>query len=293
MAGAATILIAGPTGAGKSALALALAGTRGGTVINADSMQVYRDLRVLTARPTPAEEALTPHALFGHVDGSQAYSVGRWVEDARKAIAVAHAAGRTAIIVGGTGLYFKALTEGLAPIPPVPPPIRAHWRGEVQRIGAARAHALLAERDAAMAARLAPGDAQRIVRALEVLDATGRSLAAWQGEQRRPVVDAAKAEKLVVTAPRAVIQARCDARFVAMVEGGALPEVEALIARGLAWNMPVLRALGVRPLARHLVGEIGRAEAIRSGQMETRRYVKRQETWLRRNMTSWERHETQ
>ena len=221
MARAHTILIAGPTASGKSALAIELALRHGGTVINADSMQVYRDLRVLTARPTPADEARVPHALFGHVDGADAYSTGRWVEDARAAISAAHAAGRTAIVVGGTGLYFKALTEGLAPIPPIPAATRAHWRREVLRLGAGPAHALLARRDPETARRLEPTDSQRIARALEVLDATGRSLAAWQQEPARPVVDAEAAERIVLLPPRAELHRRCDARFVAMVDAGA------------------------------------------------------------------------
>jgi len=281
------ILIAGPTASGKSALAVALAERFGGTVINADSMQVYSELRILTARPGPADEARVPHRLYGHVPAAEAYSAGRYVREAAAAIAEARTDGRVPILVGGTGLYFKALLEGLAPLPPVDPAVRARWRGEAEACGAAALHAVLAGRDAAMAARLAPGDTQRIVRALEVLDSTGRSLADWQRVRGEPVLREAVTVRLVLAPPREVLTARVEARFTAMVAGGALDEVARLRRLGLDPALPALRAVGVPPLVRLLAGEIDRATAIAAGQGDTRRYLKRQMTWLRGHMMSW------
>ncbi len=284
---AAAILIAGPTASGKSALALALAERLGGTIVNADSMQVYGDLRILTARPSAAEEARLPHALYGHVDGAEAYSVGRWLADATAALAQGCAAGRLPIVVGGTGLYFKALLEGLSPIPPIPDAIRSEWRGRGEVEGAAALHRLLAERDPVMAARLAASDTQRLVRAHEVLSATGRSLADWQRMPGEPVLEAAAALRLVVSPEREALYARCDARLAGMLSLGALDEVARLMARQLDPALPVMRALGVAPLARHLSGECDRGAALAAAQRETRHYVKRQLTWLRRNMIAW------
>lgn len=319
----AAILIAGPTASGKSGLALALAERLDGTIVNADSMQVYRDLRVLTARPSAADEARVPHRLYGHVDGAEAYSAGRWVREAADVIAAEQAAGRLPIVVGGTGLYFMALLDGLSPIPEVPEAIRARWRAEAGASGAAGLHRRLAELDPAMAARLAPTDAQRVTRALEVLDATGRSLAHWQALPRQPVLAAERTVRLVVSPDREALYHACDVRLVQMVlpappssgragEGGmgehpplrsppppasahegkglgsgALDEVAALMARRLDTGLPVMRALGVAPLARHLAGEIGLDEALAAAQLETRHYVKRQLTWLRRHMIMW------
>ena len=287
------ILIAGPTASGKSGLALAVAERLGGTVINADSMQVYRELRILTARPTPEDEARAPHVLYGFVGGAEAYSAGRYAADAVQAIAEAQAAGRVPIVVGGTGLYFKALLEGLSPIPAADPEVRAFWRGEAARRPAAELHALLRERDPEMAARLMPTDTQRIVRALEVLESTGRSLAAWQREPGRPVLAEAETLRLLLLPEREGHGPQIDARFDAMLAAGALDEVRALLDLGLSAELPVMRALGVAPLVAHLHGALAIEEAVATVKSETRRYAKRQLTWLRRNMISWFRLETQ
>lgn len=283
----AAVLIAGPTASGKSALALALAERLNGVVINADSMQVYRELAVLTARPTPAEEARAPHLLYGHVPAHEAYSAGRFVREAGQAIADVRRRGQVPIIVGGTGLYFKALTEGLAAIPPVPAAIRAHWRARAAEIGAARLHEELAARDPAMANRLAPTDLQRITRALEVWEATSRSLADWQAMAATPTPGLERALRLVVEVDRGELYRRCNERFAAMVEAGAREEVRALLALGLDPGLPAMRALGVRPLAAAIRGEIGLEAAVAGGAGETRQYAKRQLTWLRRNMIAW------
>lgn len=281
------ILISGPTASGKSAMALELAERFSGTVINADSMQVYRDLKVLTARPDAADEARAPHALYGFVDAADAYSAGRFAVDAAGAIAIARQQGRVPVVVGGTGLYFKALLEGLSPIPPIPVAIRARWRGESERVDAADLHDVLAARDPVMAARLSPTDPQRIVRALEVLEATGRSLAEWQAVPGEPILRESQTERLVVLPDRDELYRRCDARFERMLDEGALEEVRALAARKLDSNLPAMRALGVRPLMQLIAGKIDRATAIAVGQAETRQYAKRQITWLKRNMSAW------
>jgi tRNA dimethylallyltransferase len=282
------ILIAGPTASGKSALALELAERLGGVVINADSMQVYRELRILTARPTPEDEARAPHALYGHVPAAEAYSVGRWVADAAEAIAEARAEGRRPILVGGTGLYFRALLEGLAPIPAIPAEVREKWRVRAQMEPAADLHQLLAGRDAETAARLAPGDTQRIVRALEVLEATGQSLSSWQELRGTPVLREEEATRFVLMPERAELHRRCAARFVAMLDEGGLEEARRFTRLGLAPDLPAMRAIGLRPVLRYVAGEIDREEAVRQGIAETRRYVKRQATWLRRHMISWD-----
>ncbi len=281
------ILIAGPTASGKSGLALALAERFGGVVINADSMQVYRDLRVLTARPSAEEEARAPHRLYGHVAAADAYSTGRWIADVTAALAEAQSAGQRPIVVGGTGLYFKALLEGLSPIPPVPDDVRAHWRGEAARLGAKDLHAELAARDPEMAARLNPTDPQRVTRALEVLEASGQSLAVWQRTAGTPLVAEAETVRLVLLPERAALQARCDARFDGMMAAGALEEVAALGRRGLSPDLPAMRALGVPPLLAHLAGSLTLEASVAQAKLETRQYAKRQMTWLKRNMMSW------
>ena len=281
------ILIAGPTASGKSGLALALAERLGGVVINADSMQVYRDLRILTARPSPEDEARAPHALYGFVPGRDSYSAGRYMADATQAITEARAAGRVPIVVGGTGLYLKALLEGLSPIPAVPQAIREHWRAEARRLGAAALHHVLNRRDPETAARLQPTDPQRLARALEVLEATGRPLAHWQRERGQPGLDPEAAIRLVVAPPRDELHRRIEARFEAMMAAGVLEEVEALVARGYARDLPIMRAHGVRPLMRYLAGESEREAAVSQAMAETRQYAKRQMTWLIRNMIAW------
>ncbi|HWK33801.1 MAG TPA: tRNA (adenosine(37)-N6)-dimethylallyltransferase MiaA [Hyphomicrobium sp.] len=287
------VLIAGPTASGKSGLALSLAEELGGMVINADSMQVYRELRVLTARPSVADEARAPHALYGCVAGSEAYSAGRYVADAKRALGEAEESGRLPIFVGGTGLYFKALVEGLSPIPPVADDVRAFWRSEAAEKGTAHVFAQLTARDSEMAGRLSPGDTQRIVRALEVVDSTGQSLAEWQRLPREPVLDLAETLPLLVMPERAERVARIDRRFDAMIGMGALDEVLQLDGLGLDPQLPIMGALGVGPLRRHLAGALSLEGAIEAGKAETRQYAKRQATWARGNMLAWKRFDAQ
>ena len=281
------ILIAGPTASGKSGLALRLAEHLGGVVINADSMQVYRELRILTARPGPEEEARVPHALYGFVPGSESYSAGRYAADVARVLEDARREGSRPIIVGGTGLYFKTLTEGLSPIPAVSEDVRSRWRTAAADKGAAHLHAELAVRDEEMAGRLAPGDTQRVVRALEVIDDTGMSLAEWQRLPRQPVLDLTATIPLVVDIDRDVLADRIEARFEQMLDEGGLEEVRQLKAAGLGPKLPVMLALGVVPLVRHLGGELSLEEAIVAGKAETRQYAKRQRTWMRSNMIAW------
>jgi tRNA isopentenyltransferase (miaA) len=281
------ILIAGPTASGKSALALALAEKIGGTIVNADSMQVYRDLRVITARPTPAEEARVPHRLYGHVDAGENYSVGRWCRDVGTVLAEIERQGRVAILVGGTGLYFKALTTGLAAVPPIAAEIRGHVRARMASEGAAALHGELASLDPITAQRLMVNDRSRIARALEVVLATGRSLSDWHRDGMPALVDSARAAKIFLTCERKQLVARIEARFAAMLEAGALDEVRALERRQLDPLLPAMKAHGVPWLIRHLHGEISLDEAAAGAIMDTRRYAKRQLTWFRNQMTDW------
>jgi len=281
------ILIAGPTASGKSALALALAERLGGVVINADSMQVYRDLRIITARPSLQDEASAPHRLYGHVDAAVNYSVGHWCADARAVLDTARAEGRLPVLVGGTGLYFKALTQGLSAVPPTPPEIRMAVRARCDAEGPAALHAELARRDPAIAARLRPGDRMRIARALEVLEATGRSLADWHRDGMPAVLDPERALKFFLTVDRGELHRRIDARFDAMLAAGAVAEVRALAARALDPMLSVMKAHGVPWLIRHLRGEMTLAEAAEGGKRDTKRYTKRQATWFRHQMPGW------
>jgi tRNA dimethylallyltransferase len=281
------VLIAGPTASGKSALALALAAELDGTVINADSMQVYRDLRVITARPAPDEEARAPHRLYGHVDAAENYSVGRWCVDASAALAEAERAGRLPIVVGGTGLYFKTLLQGLAAIPAIPADVRAGVRGRLAADGVAPLYAELAERDPATAARLMPADRSRITRALEVVLATGRTLGDWHRDGMKPVIDKACAVRIFLDVERAELYRRIDARFDAMLAAGALEEVRALAERHLDPTLPAMKAHGVPWLIRHLSGEISLDAAAEEGKRDTRRYTKRQATWFRHQLPDW------
>ncbi|MEJ2123936.1 MAG: tRNA (adenosine(37)-N6)-dimethylallyltransferase MiaA [Alphaproteobacteria bacterium] len=281
------ILIAGPTASGKSELAIRTAESNGGIVVNADSMQVYRELRIITARPSVEDEARTPHQLYGHRSSAESYSVAAWLADLVPYIARARAGGPPLTIVGGTGLYFKALLEGLSPVPDIPDAIRDHWRAEAQAKGAANLHEVLTARDAEMAARIRSSDSQRIVRALEVLEATGVSLAHWQMQKGEPLLAEDEVEKLFVSPPRDILYERCDARFDKMMAAGALDEVRQLRDLRLDAGLPVMRALGVRPLLRLLDGEIDLAEAAEQAKTETRRYAKRQLTWAQRNMIAW------
>jgi tRNA dimethylallyltransferase len=277
------LVIAGPTASGKSGLALALAEEFGGTVVNADSMQVYSGLRVLTARPTPADEARVPHRLYGVLDPADACSAARWRDLAAAELETAWQAGRLPVVVGGTGLYLRALMEGLSPIPEVPAEVRAEARALLAELGNAVFHARLAERDPVMAARLEPGNSQRLVRAWEVLRATGRSLAEWQAA---PPEGAMAADWLAVTLmpPKDALYAACDGRFRRMVDEGAVDEVRSLLARRLDSALPVMKALGVAELAAHVQGGIGLDEAVARAAGATRNYAKRQLTWFRHQM---------
>jgi len=273
------ILIAGPTASGKSALALELAERLGGTIVNADSMQVYAVLDVLTARPRGEDLARAPHRLYGHVDPGIAYSTGAWLRDVENI--AADLTGGPAIFTGGTGLYFRALAEGLPEMPAVPTEIRDRWRGRLAEVGPEPLHALLAQRDAETAAALKPTDGQRIVRALEVVDASGRSIRAWQAQKGRPLVDRATARFFVVEPDRAELVGRIEQRFDRMVEKGALDEVRAFAALGLDASLPATKAIGLRELEAALAGRIGLAEAITRAKAATRQYSKRQSTWFR------------
>jgi tRNA dimethylallyltransferase len=281
------ILIAGPTASGKSALAMRLAERLGGVVINADSMQVYRDLRIITARPTPEEEASVPHRLFGHVDAAENYSVGRWCRDVAAVLEDVRREGRVPILTGGTGLYFKALTTGLAAVPPIPDDMRAHVRARIVSEGAPALHAELMQRDPATARRLMINDRSRISRALEVVLATGRPLSDWHREGLPPLIAADKAAKVFITCERKELVRRIETRFHAMLGAGALDEVRGLAARKLDPLLPAMKAHGVPWLIRHLNGEISLDDAAAGGIMDTRRYAKRQVTWFRNQMKDW------
>lgn len=282
------VLIAGPTASGKSALAVEIARRCGGTVVNADSMQVYADLRTITARPTPDEEAIVPHRLYGHVDGAINYSAMRYAADVAGVLAELAQAGSLPVLVGGTGLYFKALTEGFSAIPPVPEAVRTAFRARVAEQETSLLHAELGRSDPAMAERLKPGDRMRIMRALEVLEATGRSIASFQGERHPGPLDGLPLLKLFVSPEREEVRARIDRRFEAMMAQGALAEVVALRARRLDPLLPVMRAHGVPGLIAHLDGTIGLNDAIARGQADTRAYAKRQVTWFRHQMAGWQ-----
>jgi tRNA dimethylallyltransferase len=281
------VLIAGPTASGKSALALSLARETGGVVVNADSMQVYRDLRVLTARPTAEQEAEAPHLLYGHVDGAVNFSVGHYLADAERALKELAAAGRLPILVGGTGLYFKALLDGLSEMPPVPAEVRHAVRARSEGRSTADLHAELAASDPETARRLRPSDRLRVLRALEFFAATGRPLASFQGRKAGALLPEAAIVRFFLAPERATLRQRIDDRFRAMVEKGALEEVKALAARRLDPALPVMRAHGVPGLLAHLDGEATLEEAIGRGQADTRRYVKRQFTWFRHQMPGW------
>ncbi|WP_336963362.1 tRNA (adenosine(37)-N6)-dimethylallyltransferase MiaA [Sphingobium aquiterrae] len=269
-------LIAGPTASGKSALALAVAEATGGTVINADASQVYADLPILSAAPTPEEMARAPHRLFGHIDGSLACSAARWAADARAEIADAHAQGRLPILAGGTGLYIRTLLDGIAPVPEIDPEIRA----DVRALPVAQAHAALAREDSQAAARLNPADSTRVARALEVVRSTGTTLGQWQQRKMGGIGDGITLTPLLLLPPRDWLVARCDMRFEAMVDGGAVDEVRALIARRLAPDLPVMRAIGVREIAAWIAGDIDRDTMVERGRIATRQYAKRQYTWF-------------
>jgi tRNA dimethylallyltransferase len=278
------VIIAGPTASGKSALALALAQHYRGTIVNADALQCYRDLRIMTARPGPAEEARAPHRLYGFLDAAERGSAARWRDLALAEIARSLADNRLPILVGGTGLYLRALLGGLAPVPDIPPVIREEAAALYRRLGGAAFCEELARLDPASATRFPPGDRTRLTRAYEVVRATGTPIGQWQA---RPIsVAPYRFATVLLMPPRAGLYAACDARFAAMVAAGGLDEAAALLARGLAADLPAMKAVGLPELFHHLRGEIDLAAAIAAGQQATRRYAKRQFTWFRHQLTA-------
>ena len=281
-------LIAGPTASGKSALALTLAEATGGEIVNADSMQLYAGLRVITARPAPEETKRAPHHLFGMVDPGNGWSVGRWQRAANETIAAIQVRGRDAVVVGGTGLYFRALTHGLAEVPAIPAEVREAVGIQYAAMGEDAFRARLAEADPAAAGRIAPGDRQRLARAWEVYAATGVSLTDHQARAEGGL-PAGSWSAAAIDPPRDALYDRCDTRLSAMVERGALDEVRALMARNLAPDLPAMKAVGVRERAAHLAGETSLEAAVAAAQQATRRYAKRQTTWMRGQMTDWPR----
>ncbi len=281
-------LIAGPTASGKSAVARDLARTSDGEIGNADSMQLYTDWRVLTARPTAEDEAQTAHHLFGVAGARELWSVGRWLTAALEALAAIAARGRPAIVVGGTGLYFRALTVGLAAIPPVPARVRTAVQADYDASGEAAFRSRLAGVDPAAEARIAPGDRQRLTRALEVFEASGRALTDWQAATS-PALPPDAWRGVVMTVARDELYRRIEARLEAMVAAGALAEVERLLARSLDPGLAAMKALGVASFARQLAGQLGPAQALADAKAETRRYAKRQITWFNHQCPDWPR----
>lgn len=278
------VIVAGPTASGKSALAVALAEAFNGTVINADSMQVYRELRILTARPGPEEEARVPHRLYGVIPAAEACTAARWRALTVAAIAEAHAAGRLPVVCGGTGLYLKALTEGLSPIPDVPDAVRTPLRWQFENATAAEIHAALRASDPTAAARIPPTDRQRLLRALEVMEATGRSIVDWQAEPPSGPPPGLDFITILLSPPRQNVYAACDRRFREMVAEGALDEVRALRDLALAPDVPAMKAVGVPELMGVLDGAMALDDAIAAAQQATRNYVKRQKTWFSRQI---------
>jgi tRNA dimethylallyltransferase len=281
------VLIAGPTASGKSAVALELARRHHGMIVNADALQIYRELKVLSARPSEDDERKVPHRLYGMIPAAEAYSVGLWLPQARAVIEEAWAEGRIPIVTGGTGLYFKALEDGLAPLPAIPAPIRESWRRKLAQEGPEALHEELARNDEGEARRVRPSDGQRIVRALEVLESTGRPLAEWHDQVDRRFLRSASVLRLYLSPPRHSLYAGIDQRFDLMIAAGAVSEVKALLARALDPSLPAMKATGVRELARFLAGSKTIEEACRIAKQESRRYAKRQVTWARRHMIAW------
>lgn len=282
------ILIAGPTASGKSALAMEIARRSGGVIVNADAMQVYAELRIVTARPSAADECIAEHRLFGHVPARERYSAGAWLADATTVIDEAWSDARLVIIVGGTGLYFKSLEEGLSAIPPVPASVREQVRAESEASDAPALHAALARCDPDTASLVRPSDRQRIVRALEVLRTTGRPLSSWQTEARAgAVLGGVRTARLFLAPERPVIYAAINHRLARMVREGALEEVEILLRQKLDASLPAMKAIGVSELASHLSGAVSLEEAIENASARSRRYAKRQLTWFRHQMSGW------
>jgi tRNA dimethylallyltransferase len=283
-------LIAGPTASGKSALALALAKLLPSTIINADASQVYRDLRIISARPSKAEEQQAPHSLFGYVDGAESSSAAQWATDAKIEVATAHSAGRLPILVGGTGLHIRTLLDGIAPVPDIDPEVRK----AVRALNVADAYPALIEEDSAAAARLSPNDTTRVARALEVVRSTGRPLATWHADRVGGIGAMITLIPLILIPPREWLLMRCDSRFEAMLETGGIEEVEALLTRQLDPALPVMRAIGVREIGGLITGELSRDAATQAAQLATRQYAKRQNTWFRNQPPAeWERIDAQ
>jgi len=278
------VVIGGPSASGKSALALRLAAAQGGVIINADSMQLYRELPLLTARPGPADEARVPHRLYGILEAADPASVGRWLELAGAAIGESAAAGRLPIVVGGTGLYLKALLHGLAPVPDVPAAVRRAAQETFAQLGGPGFHAELARRDPVVAARLRPSDRQRLLRAFEVLAATGRSLAEWQAEPAFRVPLPEPVQGFALLPPRHELHRRIERRLQAMIDAGALAELEALRAARPDPALPLFRAVAVPEFLAYLEGRLDRAAALAGALARTRQYAKRQMTWLRHQL---------
>ncbi|HTO34096.1 MAG TPA: tRNA (adenosine(37)-N6)-dimethylallyltransferase MiaA [Pararhizobium sp.] len=288
------ILITGPTASGKSALAVDLAKRNNGVVINGDSMQVYDTLHVLTARPSDADMQGVPHHLYGHVPAARHYSTGEWFRDATAILARVRGEGRVPVFVGGTGLYFKALTGGLSDMPAVPDSIRDDVRRRLQEEGVEALHAVLMARDPGMAETLRPGDGQRIARALEIFEATGRSIRHFQAQQGPVAIDPDRAMKIVVLPERDLLRQRINGRFAQMLDTGAVEEVEALLALNLKPEMPAMKAIGVPQIAAMLTGTMRKADVIETASAATRQYAKRQMTWFRNQLDdSWLRWDPQ
>lgn len=285
------LFIAGPTASGKSAFALKAAECRNGVIINADSMQVYRDLPVLTACPSADEQARVPHRLYGFLDGSEVCSAAFWAETAMDEIESAWSVGKLPILVGGTGMYFKVLLDGIAKVPDIPDEIRSAVRRECEQDGSKALHRQLQDIDSEAAARLAPGDSQRVSRAVEVFRATGIALSTWQKDTPPgPMAEfdrAGAVDKTVIIPERRDLYQRCDLRFDYMLTAGAIAEVEALLARQLSPDLPIMRALGVPALTAYLGGTISLDAAAAEAKMQTRRFAKRQLTWLRNQFSRW------
>lgn len=281
------VLIAGPTASGKTARAIAMARKIGAVIVNADSMQVYGVLDRLTARPNAEELAAAPHVLFGHVDPARRYSTGAWLADAKEVIQEAEKKSQVLIFVGGTGLYFEALTNGFAEIPPIPDKAIQAAEKLIQGLDEAGRHKLLAERDPETAGRIGVADPQRVVRALSVLEATGTPLSAFQRDNAAPLLEGYALEKIVLMPERGLLRQRIADRFAAMMEEGAVAEVEALLSRDLDPSFPAMKAIGVKEIGAMLAGEISREEAIARAVTATRQYAKRQSTWFRNRMGDW------
>jgi len=282
-------LIAGPTASGKSRLALDMAERTGAVIINADSQQLYADLRVLSARPSREDEARAEHHLYGAADAADAWSVGRWTRAVMPLLEELAAQDRPALLVGGTGLYFNALTRGLADIPPVPDAVRDAIQAAYDHEGEAAFRRRLGEADPVSAAAITPGDRQRLIRALAVTQATGRSLSDWKTDTR-PLLTPGSYDALVVEPPRERLYANCDSRVRLMIDNGAVDEVRALLARNLDPALPAMKAVGVPELAAHLSGAATLDQAIAAIRLSTRHYAKRQLTWFRNQTRDWRRH---